>query len=107
MSVQQLDRLGVVSVAKMYAAVTAVISLLYAIPILMFGSVMDAGFGVGMFLVIIVAAAIGGFVSGAIGAFVYNVVAGAVGGVELYLSDADGHERGATTGTQRTDANLD
>jgi|SRR6056297_156215 len=98
MSIQTLDRIGVISVAKMYAVMTTVMSLVYAIPLLIFGSAVEAGFGVGMFLAVVVAAAIGGFISGAIGAFVYNVVAGAVGGVELHLSSAG--DRGATGGPQ-------
>ena len=107
MSVQSIDRIGVVSVAKMYAAVTTVMSLLYAIPLLIFGSAYDFGFGFGMFLGIIIVAALGGFISGAIGAFVYNLVAGSVGGVELHLSTVAEYETAEQTRTQNPDADLD
>lgn len=107
MPVQKLDRIGVTSVAKMYAAVTTAMSLVYAVPMLIFGSTVRFGFGFGMFLGIILFAAIGGFITGAIGAFVYNLVAGSVGGIELHLSTARGSGPAEQSRTQHSDPELD
>lgn len=107
MPIQKPDRSGVVSVAKMYAAVMTVMSLLYAVPLLIFGSTLGFRFGLGMFIGIILVAAIGGFISGAVGAFVYNLLAGSVGGIKLHLSTVAEYETVEQTGTQRPEADLD
>ena len=102
----QIRRLGVLSVAKMYAIMMFVIMLLVCIPYGLFIiaiSLLGAGsssgneafalggFGVvGGFAVMIVvpiAYAAFGFVFGAIGALVYNLFAGIVGGVQIEVEN--------------------
>jgi len=98
----RIKKLGVLSVAKMYAAMAFVISLLIAIPyglvIIVFSMIGassargDAAFalggggvvmGLGMMIGLPIIYTIMAFVGGAIGAFVYNIFAGFVGGVEI------------------------
>lgn len=94
----KLRKLGVMSVAKIYAVLGAIggfiVGLIVSIMSLAFGSVISAVGGTaamsgifmgGVFAVIVmpIAYAIFGFIGGAIGAFLYNVVAGWVGGIEM------------------------
>ncbi|MCY7344644.1 MAG: hypothetical protein LH614_00330 [Pyrinomonadaceae bacterium] len=97
----RIKKLGILSVAKMYAAIFLVISLLISIPygliIMVFGAAMmgtgqRAGLAAGggsiiaglavMIILPIVYSAMG-FVGGAIGALLYNLFAGFVGGIEI------------------------
>lgn len=97
----RIRKLGILSVAKMYAAIFLVISLLISIPygliIMVFGAAMmgtgqRAGLAAGggsiiaglavMIILPIVYSAMG-FVGGAIGALLYNLFAGFVGGIEI------------------------
>lgn len=97
----RIKKLGILSVAKMYALIMLVISLLISIPygliIMIFGAtMMGSGQSNGMVagggsIVIGLLVMIGlpifysliGFVAGAIGALIYNIFAGIVGGVEI------------------------
>jgi hypothetical protein len=97
----RIRKLGVLSVAKMYALMMLVISLIISIPyglfIMVFGAAMmgtgeraglAAGGGsivIGLLFMIGLPIFYGliGFVFGAIGALVYNIFAGIVGGVEI------------------------
>jgi hypothetical protein len=98
----RIRKLGVLSVAKMQAAVCLVVSLLISIPYglviilyALFGAGImggNAGLAVGGGGVVIgVLVMIGlpilyciiGFIGGAIGALVYNIFAGIVGGIEM------------------------
>lgn len=102
----RIRKLGVMSVAKMYAVMMFVISLIISIPYglaMIVISLIGAGsvrgsdaFAVGgmgvvggvaiMIILPIVYAALG-FIFGAIGALVYNVFAGIVGGVEIEVEN--------------------
>lgn len=98
----RIRKLGVLSVAKMYAAMAFVISLLIAIPYGLFiiifslvgasGASGDAAFMIGgggiaagiiLMIAIPIIYTIVAFIAGAIGAVVYNIFAGFVGGVEI------------------------
>ena len=98
----RIKKLGVLSVAKMYAAMAFVISLLIAIPYGLFiiifsligasGARGDAAFAIGgggvvMGIVLMIAIpiiyTIMAFIGGAIGALIYNIFAGFVGGIEI------------------------
>lgn len=101
MSKLRIRKIGVLSVAKMYALMMLVISLIISIPyglfIMVFGAAMmgtgeraglAAGGGsivIGLLFMIGLPIFYGliGFVFGAIGALVYNIFAGIVGGVEI------------------------
>jgi hypothetical protein len=87
--------LGVVSVGKMYGAITAAMGLLFGIGIALF-SVLGAGLadstesailgpvlGVGAVIVLPIFYGVLGFIGGVIGAVLYNVFAAMVGGVEI------------------------
>ena len=91
-----LRRVDPTSLAKIYAAVTGALALLFALPagcaMSMMGGIADeAGFGAGMGLFIIVLypvfGVIFGFIIGWLYAFVYNLVADRIGGVEIELDD--------------------
>lgn len=97
----RIKKLGILSVAKMYAAIMLVVSLLISIPygliIMIFGAAMMgtgqsggmaaaggsvvAGLAVMIILPIIYSAM--GFVFGALGAVLYNLFANFVGGIEV------------------------
>ncbi len=102
----RIRRLGVLSVAKIYATVLLVVSLLISIPYgliiiiysLVGGSAVggNAGFAVGGGGIVIgllimiglpVMYSILGFVGGAIGALLYNLFAGIVGGIEIEVEN--------------------
>ena len=101
MAKMQIKRMGVFSVAKIYAVVMAVfgliIGVIYGLIFIIFGAAMMAGrdtggagagslaIGLIMMVAFPIFYAIIGFVFGAIGALVYNVASGFVGGVELEL----------------------
>ena len=106
MSTLRIKKLGVLSVAKMYAAMAFVISLLIAIPYGLFiivfsligaaGARGDAGLmvgGGGIVLGIVVMIAlpvmytIMAFIGGALGALIYNLFAGFVGGIEIEVEN--------------------
>jgi len=101
----RIKKLGILSVAKMYAVIMLVVSLLISIPyglfIMIFGAAMMgsgekegfiAGGGsvvIGLLVMIglpILYAAMG-FVFGAIGALIYNLFAGIAGGVEIEVEN--------------------
>ena len=86
---------GVVSVGKMYGAISAAMGLLFGIGIALF-SVLGAGLadttesailgpvlGVGAVIVLPIFYGVLGFIGGVIGAALYNVFAAMVGGVEI------------------------
>ncbi len=101
----RIKKLGILSVAKMYALVMLVVSLIFSVP---FGLIMmlssaaalgsrDAGIGAlggggviaGLLFMIGVPIFYGaiGFVFGAIGASIYNLFAGIIGGVEIEVEN--------------------
>ncbi|MEM1055523.1 MAG: hypothetical protein AAGI52_08340 [Bacteroidota bacterium] len=91
-----LRRIEPVSLAKVYAAVYAIIAFVFAIPagcaLSVVGSLGDSpglGAGVGLFAIVLypLFGAVGGFLAGLITGFVYNLVADRVGGVELEFDD--------------------
>ena len=85
---------GVVSVGKMYGAITAAMGLLFGIGFAVF-SVIGAGFadtdtgflgpalGVGAVIALPIFYGVLGFIAGVIGAALYNLFAAMVGGVEI------------------------
>jgi hypothetical protein len=101
----RIRKLGVLSIAKIYAVMMLVMSLLISIPyglfIMFFGVAMmgtgeKAGFAAGggsiVFGLLIMIGlpifyGIMGFVMGAISAFIYNIFAGMVGGVEIEVEN--------------------
>ena len=101
----RIKKLGILSVAKMYALIMFVISLLISIPLglmyMVFGGVMMGVGGRGglaagggtfvMGLVFMIGMPIFygamGFVFGAIGALIYNLFAGMIGGIEIEVED--------------------
>lgn len=95
---RELAKVGPMSLAKIQAATTFAMSLLFAIPFLLFGSTMGMAGGeaagaamgmmVGMAFVIPIAALVVGFLGGLLSAAIYNLLAGWVGGIEVELAPA-------------------
>lgn len=105
----RIKKLGIISVAKIYAVMMFVISLLIAIPYGLviivislvggasagsqdgFSGLMVGGGGIVMGLVVMIAIPIFyaciGFIAGIIGALVYNILAGIVGGIEIEVEN--------------------
>ncbi len=97
----RIRKLGILSVAKMYALIMLVVSLIISIPyglfIMFFGAaIMSAGgrgglaagggsIVIGLLFMIGIPILYGaiGFVFGAIGALMYNLFAGMIGGIEI------------------------
>ncbi|MDQ3089215.1 MAG: hypothetical protein M3Q78_11565 [Acidobacteriota bacterium] len=104
----QIKKLGVLSVAKMYAAIMLVMVLLISIPYGLFvigfsllgasaggrGGLAIGGGGVIVGLLVMIGLPIFygviGFVAGAIGALLYNLFAGIVGGIEIEVESVGG-----------------
>jgi len=87
-----LKKIGVLSLAKIYTILMAIIGLVIGIVYAIIGLVISAtttepgiGAGIGLVGIIItpVVYAIIGFISGAVGAWLYNLIARWIGGVEL------------------------
>lgn len=107
----RIRKLGILSVAKMYAVMMLVISLLISIPyglfIIVLSLIGGAGAGSqdglsglalgGGGIVVGLAVMIGlpifygciGFIAGIIGALVYNILAGIVGGIEIEVENVN------------------
>jgi hypothetical protein len=98
----RIRKLGVLSVAKMYAAIMLVISLLISIPYgliviiyALFGAGMLQGnaalaiggggvvLGIAIMIGVPIMYSLMGFIGGAIGAFLYNIFSSFVGGIEV------------------------
>ena len=86
-----LKKIGVMSMAKLYGVIFAVMGLIAGIFMGLFGALLAAfgsaagGLGLAAIIVLPIIYGIMGFVSGAIGAFLYNLFAGWVGGIEVDL----------------------
>ena len=96
-----LKRVGVMSVAKIIAVLSAIVGLIEGIVFAGLGSVLSGSmlggilsgtplgmlgvFGYAAIIIFPVAGAISGFIEGAIGAFLYNLVAARIGGIEMDL----------------------
>lgn len=106
MSKLRIRKLGPISVAKMYAAITFVVSLLIAVPYGLFiigFSLMGASVGRGnealalggggivvgilVMIAIPIIYTIIGFLGGLLGAVIYNIFAGMVGGIEIEVEN--------------------
>ncbi|CAN5668206.1 hypothetical protein BH24ACI2_BH24ACI2_12670 [soil metagenome] len=101
----KIKKLGVLSVAKIYAVIMLVVSLIFSIPYGLFVigiSLMGASAGgssglaigsggaiVGVLMMVGIPIMYGaiGFVAGAIGALLYNLFAGVVGGIEIEVEN--------------------
>ena len=90
----ELKKVGVFSVAKIFAVISLIIGLLVGIIVLIFGGIATifmpqaayaAGAGIVVIIFTAVGGAIGGFIYGAIAAFIYNLAAGWFGGIEVEL----------------------
>lgn len=93
-----IKRFGVLSVAKVCAAISLVIGLIAGILLILFGGLitlfmgpyapeaaMGVGLGIVAIIILAIGGAIGGFIYGAVAAFIYNLAAGWFGGVEMDL----------------------
>lgn len=105
----RIKKLGVLSVAKIYAVIMFVIMLLFSVPLGLFMIVMGLmgagmagrdGFAVGGTGVVVgilymigipIIYGIFGFIFGAIGALIYNIFAGMVGGVEIEVENVQSY----------------
>jgi hypothetical protein len=101
----RIRKIGILSVAKIYAVMMLVMSLLISVPygmmVMIFGAVMvgsganegmmAGGGAIVMGLMIMIGLpvfyAIIGFIAGALGAVIYNIFAGIVGGVEIEVEN--------------------
>ncbi|MBW2972868.1 hypothetical protein KY346_00570 [Candidatus Woesearchaeota archaeon] len=92
----ELKKIGVFSLAKIQAILMAIMGLLVGIFYAILGTAMGPAMGaqganllhsLGLLSIVIMPIFYGvfGFISGLIGGFLYNIVAGAVGGVELHF----------------------
>ena len=89
---KEVRRVGVISVANIYALISAIFGLIMGLITAFMscavGAALDVpGFGFGFIGIIIlpILYGIGGWVSGVIGAALYNLVAGRVGGIKIEL----------------------
>lgn len=82
----KLKKFGVMSLAKMEAALFAILLFFEALiifPFMLLGGGLGLVFGIVMLIGFPIVGAIVGFIAGAIAALVYNFVAGKVGGIEM------------------------
>lgn len=104
----QIKRVGVFSLAKIYAVTMAafgvIIGVIYGLIFMIVGGAMMAGGGrnsgsagasslvIGLVMMVAIPVFYGviGFLAGLLGGAVYNIAAGSVGGVELELESMDG-----------------
>ena len=104
----QVKRVGVFSLAKMYAVTMAafgvIIGVIYGLIFMVVGGAMMAGGGrdsgaagasslvIGLIMMVAIPIFYGvlGFLAGALGGVIYNVAARSVGGIELELENMDG-----------------
>jgi hypothetical protein len=104
----QIKRMGVFSLAKMYAVTMAafgiIIGVIYGLIFMIAGGAMMAGGGrdsgtvgasslvIGLIMMVAIPIFYGviGFIAGALGGVIYNVASGFVGGIELELENMDG-----------------
>lgn len=87
-----VKRVGIISVAKVMAIISALIGLIigiiFALVVGVFGSISGMpmwihGLGVAAIIVFPLMLAIGGFIHGAVIAFIYNLAARLIGGIDL------------------------
>ena len=101
----RIRKLGVLSVAKIYAVMMLVMSLLISIPyglmIMLFGAamlgsganegIMAGGGAIVMGILVMIGIPVFysliGFIAGVIGALIYNIFAGMVGGIEIEVEN--------------------
>jgi hypothetical protein len=104
----QIKRVGVLSLAKIYAVTMAafgvIIGVIYGLIFMVVGGAMMAGGGrnsgsagasslvIGLVMMVAIPVIYGviGFIAGALGGVIYNVASGSVGGIELELENMDG-----------------
>ncbi len=94
-----IKRVGVMSVAKLYAVMAAAMGLCFGLLVAAVGSIGSTmlssdgtslvpfgGFGIAAIVVLPIIYAVMGFIGGLIGAALYNLFAGLVGGIEIETS---------------------
>ena len=104
----QVRRVGVFSLAKIYAVTMAafgvIIGVIYGLIFMVAGGAMMAGGSrgsgaagasglvIGLMMIVLIPVFYGviGFIAGLAGGAIYNVAAGSVGGIELELENVDG-----------------
>jgi len=81
----ELERIGVLSLAKLQAAFMAIIGFVFAVVYLVFAiSFLDINtLGIFQIAILLIFYVVFGFITGAIFAFIYNLVSKRVGGVRL------------------------
>ena len=108
MAKMQVKRVGVLSLAKIYAVTMAAFGLIFGViyglifmvvgGAIMAGGGRDSGtagagsFAIGLIMMVAIPVTYGilGFIGGLLGGVVYNVAAGFVGGIELELENTEG-----------------
>lgn len=86
MTETKVTRIGVASLAGVVGVVASGVALVFGWPLLFLEGVVP-GMGVGLFGVYVVAAALGGLVTGGVTALLYNLAAAFMGGVRLDLEE--------------------
>lgn len=87
---QRIRRFGVAQTAKFFGVMYALIGLI-ALPIFVLVAMVaprQAGFGLGLAILLPICYGLLGFVFSAIGCLVYNAVASWVGGIEIELGES-------------------
>ncbi|MDJ1433046.1 hypothetical protein [Halostagnicola sp. A-GB9-2] len=84
--VTEINRIGVLSVVKIYTVISVVTAGVMGFPLVLLDLVIESGIGIGMYITLLIGAAVFGVVSGAIAPLIYNFISGTVGGVEVELS---------------------
>lgn len=80
----EVQRIGVVSLAKYTAVIPTVMALVFALPVLLLETLVPGG-GVIIYLLTVIGTLIAGAIYGVITALLYNLLASIIGGVELEL----------------------
>jgi len=97
---QEIQRIGVWSLSKLYAVIGAIVGLIAGIFIAVIGMIISsavsstagtsavvpfAGFGIFSIILLPIIYGVLGLISGAVGAVVYNLVAKMIGGMEVEI----------------------
>lgn len=81
----KLKRIGVLSLGTLVGLVYAILTLLFAWPLIFIDAVGGGGVGTAMFLFFVIGALVGGFITGAVVALIYNILFAMTGGLTVEL----------------------